>query len=73
MVVSSRAQVVLEDHVGWVATAQPTRADACRPDVVAPGPAGQRDLNLGLTTLRVYQTQLGFAVLLSALVSIANL
>ena len=39
---------------------------------VTPGPSGQRDLNLGLATLGVYQSHLGFAVLPSALVAIAH-
>ncbi len=39
---------------------------------VTPGPSGQRDFNLGLATLGIDESHLGFAVLLSALVAIAH-
>lgn len=39
---------------------------------VTPGPSGQSYLNLGLTTLGIDQSHLGFAVLPSALVAIAH-
>jgi hypothetical protein len=39
---------------------------------VMPGPSGQSDFDLGLATLGVYESHLGFAVLLPALVAIAN-
>src|SRR5688572_17576587 len=39
---------------------------------VTPGPSGQRDPNLGLTTLGIDPSHLGFAVLSSALVAIAH-
>jgi hypothetical protein len=42
------------------------------PTWVAPGPSRQSDFDFGLVTLGVYQSHLGFAVLLPAFVAIAH-
>jgi hypothetical protein len=39
---------------------------------VMPGSSGQRDFDLGFTTLGIDKSHLGFAMLLPALVAIAN-
>ena len=73
-VVSSRCPgcCSLADHVRWVALLDPLVQTHIAPTWVAPGPSGQRDFDFSLATLGVYQTHLGFAVLLSALVPIAH-